>query len=198
MKSREGTVVDADDLLQELAEMASKEITSREREGSVKDLTKVSEQIALGALNYFLLSTAPNKDMIFNPAESLSFTGNTGPYLQYMGARIASIARKYNKTINPQTIDYTLLQEPDEWELVKMLNSFSEITAQAGAELSPAIITGYMYELSKKFSKYYHDNSVLNTDNENLTDARVALVTAVGQTLKNCMHLTAIEYLDAM
>ncbi|MCL2293505.1 MAG: arginine--tRNA ligase [Spirochaetes bacterium] len=198
MKSREGTVIDADDLLKELAEMAAKEITGREREDIVADLTGTSEKIALGALNYFLLAATPAKNMVFNPAESLSFTGNTGPYLQYMGARIASLLKKYAKPIDIEKIDFTLLKEEDEWEIVKIINEFPPAVAQAGHELNPSIITSVMYELSKKFSKYYHDNPVLNNESQELVDARVALCSAVGQTLKNCMELTGIPYLEVM
>ena len=198
MKSREGTVIDADDLLKELSDMANEEIKSREREEFVGDIKTTSEKIALGALNYFLLATTPTKDMIFNPAESLSFTCNTGPYLQYMGARISSLLKKYGKPIEIENIDIALLKEEDEWEIIKMINEFPEKILEAGKELNPAIITSFMYELCKKFSKYYHDNSVLNNESEELVNARVALCGAVGQTLKNCMELTGIPYLEAM
>ena len=198
MKSREGTVVDADDLLKELAEMAAEEIKGREREEIVGDAKATSAKIALGALNYFLLSAAPTKDMIFNPAESLSFTGNTGPYLQYMGARISSILKKYGKPIDSENIDFALLKEDDEWEIVKMLNAFPQTVEETGMELDPSKITSFMYELSKKFSKYYHDNPILNNESEKLVQARVALCSAVGQTLRNCMYLTAIPYLEVM
>jgi arginyl-tRNA synthetase len=198
MKSREGTVIDADDLLKELAEMAEEEIKSRDREEFVGDIKETSAKIALGALNYFLLATTPTKDMVFNPAESLSFAGNTGPYLQYMGARISSLLKKYGKPIDAASIDFTVLKEEDEWEIVKLINGFPLAVAQTGAELNPSIITSFMYELSKKFSKYYHDNSVLNNDSESLVKARVALCSAVGQTLKNCMELTGIPYLEVM
>jgi len=198
MKSREGTVIDADDLLKELAEMAAEEIKAREREEFVGNINATSEKIALGALNYFLLATTPTKDMIFNPAESLSFTGDTGPYLQYMGARISSILKKYGKSIDIENIDFDLLKEEDEWELIKMINLFPETVLDAGKELNPSIITSFMYELSKKFSKYYHDNSVLNNESEKLVIARVALCSAVGQTLKNCMELTGIPHLEVM
>ncbi|MCL2793368.1 MAG: arginine--tRNA ligase [Spirochaetaceae bacterium] len=198
MKSREGTVIDADDLLKELTEMVAEEIKKREREEFVGDINATSEKVALGALNYFLLATTPTKDMIFNPAESLSFVGNTGPYLQYMGARIASILKKYGKSIDIENIDFDLLKEEDEWEIIKMINEFPETVIQAGKELNPSIITSFMYELSKKFSKYYHDNSVLNNESEKLVEARVTLCSAVVQALRNCMELTGIPYLEVM
>ncbi len=198
MKSREGTVVDADDLLEELSSMAEEEIKGREREEFVGDIKTTAAKIALGALNYFLLSTTPAKDMIFNPAESLSFTGNTGPYLQYMGARISSILKKYGKEIDINSIDFNILKEEEEWEIIKMINIFPETVAEAGKELNPSIITSFMYELSKKFSKYYHDNPILNNESAKLVEARVVLCSAVGQTLKNCMNLTGIPYLEVM
>jgi arginyl-tRNA synthetase len=198
MKSREGTVVDADDLIEELTKMAAKEIKSRDRENYVEDLNSVSEKIALGAINYFLLAAMPSKDMIFNPAESLSFTGNTGPYLQYMGERISSILRKYEKPVELNPGLFKLLDKDDEWEIIKMLLSFPEIVEDAGKELNPVIITSFMYELAKKFSKYYHDNQVLNNKLPQLVDARVLLCSSVGQVIKNCMYLTNITYLETM
>ncbi len=198
MKSREGKVVDADDLLRELSEMAAVEIRNKEREEHVGDIDETSEKIALGALNYFLLSTTPTKDMVFNPAESLSFNGNTGPYLQYMGARISSILKKYGKEIIPDGINYKALKVDDEWEIVKMISEFPEAVGEAGKNLNPSILTSYIYEIAKKFSKYYHDNPVLNNDNKELTDARVALCGIVGQVFKNCFELLGIPYLEAM
>ncbi|MDX9801420.1 MAG: arginine--tRNA ligase [Spirochaetia bacterium] len=198
MKSREGTVVDADDLIAELSEMAAGEIKNKEREDDVDDVASTAEKIALGALNYFLLSAAPAKDMIFNPADSLSFNGNTGPYLQYMGARISSILRKYGNTEKIKEADLTLLKLDEEWEIIKLIHEFPETVEEAGRELNPSILASYIYELAKKFSKYYHDYPVLNNEDKSLVLARVALCSAVRQVFENCFSLIGIPYLDAM
>ncbi len=149
MKSREGTVVDADDLFAELSSMAKNEIIEKEREGFVENLDETSEKIALSALNYYLLSTNPSKDMIFNPKESLSFNGNTGPYLQYMGARIVSILKKYGKSADKKNTDTSLLSSDDEWDLIKMIGAFSSVVEEAGKDYNPAAVTTYTYELAK-------------------------------------------------
>lgn len=198
MKSREGTVVDADDLIAELTELAAAEIKNKEREEQVGNIDTTSEKIALGALNYFLLSAAPTKDMIFNPAESLSFNGNTGPYLQYMGARISSILRKYGNTEGLKNADLSLLSLDDEWEIIKLIHIFPEIVEEAGQELNPSLLASYIYDLAKKFSKYYHDYPVLNNGNKSLVAARAALCSAVRQVFENCFSLIGIPYLDAM
>lgn len=198
MKSREGKVVDADDLFKELAKMAKEEIKSKEREELVEDLDTTAENIALGALNYFLLAVNPMKDMIFNPAESLSFSGNTGPYLQYMGARISSILRKYGKEIIPEEVDFSLLETDDEWEIVKMAGLFPEVVEEAGKTYNPSVLTSFIYELAKIYSKYYHDNIIINSNNPQLTTARTALCKATGQVFKNCFKLLGVPFLESM
>ena len=198
MKSREGTVVDADDLFAELSEMAANEIKEKEREQFIEDIKTTSEKIALSALNYYLLSTNPSKDMIFNPEESLSFNGNTGPYLQYMGARIVSILKKYGRSSDHDKADTSLLSSDDEWDLVKMVGAFSSVVEEAGREYNPAAVTTYTYELAKRFSKYYHDVQILNNDDKDLVEARVYLVEMVLQVLKNCFSLIGIPFLEVM
>ncbi len=201
MKSREGTVVDADDLVADLINLAGNEIKNKEREDEVEDLEETSKAIALGALNYYLLQTTPSKDMIFNPKESLSFNGNTGPYLQYMGARISSMFRKFEERkadfdgVNP---DYSLLDGDDEKELLKNLSSYPEAVFQAGAELNPSAITSFLYELARNFSRFYHDNPVLNCEDKALALARLELSRAVLQVLKNAFKLVGIPFLQKM
>ena len=124
MKSREGTVVDADDLIDSLRDMALEEIRKKEREEALDNPSETAEKVALGALHYFLLSVSPSKDMLFDPKESLSFNGNTGPYLQYMGARISSMLRKA-KDINSSAPNYSLLSSDPEWELLKVLANYN-------------------------------------------------------------------------
>jgi len=201
MKSREGTVVDADDLIDELVSLAKGEIRDKGREGEVEDLDATAEKIALGAINYYLLQPAPSKDITFIPARSISFTGNTGPYLQYTGARISSILRKFQQregewsegVFRPE-----LLTVKEEWELAKHLADYPNRVIQAAVELSPSVLAGYAYELSKTFNSYYHDNPVLHNEDPNLVVSRIQLVKAVKQVLSNCFELLAIPFLERM
>lgn len=201
MKSREGTVVDADDLIDELSEMALAEIKAKEREEEVGDVQKTSSAIALGALHYYLLQVNPLKDMIFNPADSLSFTGNTGPYLQYMGARICSMLRKYRDTgavVDHIRFDGSLLVLEEERALVKLIARFSETVEKAAVELDPSVIASYLYELSRLFSKYYHDHPVLKAPEPSLIKARLTLSMMVLQVLRNAFTLIGIPFLETM
>ena len=195
MKSREGKVVDADDLIEELEKMAKDEIIAKGRETEIADVDKAAESIALGALNYFLLSTIPAKDMVFNPKESLSFNGNTGPYLQYTGARICTMLSKYEGSLD--SVDYSLATNDDEWEIIKLVGSFGDTVRQAGEEYNPMLIAGYLYNLAKHYSKYYHDYPILKSE-EALAKARVMLSKAVLQVLKNGFALIGIPFLEAM
>lgn len=201
MKSREGTVVDADELLSLLASMASDEIKSKEREQEIENLEQTSSDIALGALNYFLLQVNPLKDMVFNPADSLSFNGNTGPYLQYMGARICSMLRKSQSeglSVDDLAFDGSLLVLEEERSLVKLLADFSEVVAQAAIQLDPSLLTAYLYELSRLFSKYYHDHPILRAGERKLVKARLSLSLAVLQVLRNAFALLGIPFLEIM
>ncbi|MGE0074827.1 MAG: arginine--tRNA ligase [Sphaerochaetaceae bacterium] len=201
MKSREGTVVDADDLFEQLTLLAMSEIKEKEREDAVGDVRATSEAIALGALNYFLLQVNPMKDMVFNPSESISFSGNTGPYLQYMGARISSMIRKFSevaKDYEDIAFDGSLLSLQEERELVKLIAGFGEVVQEAGRDLNPSAIGAYLYELSRLFSKYYHDHPVLKAPSAPLVRARVSLVSMVLQVLRNAYALVGIPFLESM
>jgi arginyl-tRNA synthetase len=199
MKSREGTVVDADDLLDSLKEMALAEIREKDREAIVGDSEAVAEKIAVGALHYFLLQVSPTKDMLFNPKESLSFNGNTGPYLQYMGARIVSMLRKEKGTTAAQgTLHPKLLTHDAEWELIKTLANYPEIVALAATSMDPSVIATYLYELSKSFSRFYHDCPILHAENPDLAASRLALAKAVGQVLQQALYLVCIPFLEVM
>ncbi|MFA7560240.1 MAG: arginine--tRNA ligase, partial [Sphaerochaeta sp.] len=197
MKSREGKVVDGDDLVEELQTLAREEIIAKEREDQVGDLAETSRAIALGALNYYLLQVSPTKDMIFNPAESISFNGNTGPYLQYMGARISSMLKRYDKEI-PTSFDGSVLSLEDERSLIRQIAIFGEVVERAGEGYDPSQITAYLYELSKTFSRWYHDNPVLKAATPALIEARVGLSAMVLQVLKNAFALVGIPFLAAM
>jgi arginyl-tRNA synthetase len=197
MKSREGTVVDADDLIDNLRDLALEEIRSKEREESVGDPMVIAEKVALGALHYFLLQVSPFKDMLFDPKESLSFTGNTGPYLQYMGARISSLIRKAGNDFGDKP-DFSLLVSDEEWELIKILGTYHEAIALAAANIDPSVIAAYLYDVSKAFSRFYHDCPILGAETPALTCSRLALSRAVLSVLRHAMGLIGIPFLEIM
>jgi arginyl-tRNA synthetase len=213
MKSREGTVVDADDLIDSLRNLALAEIKEKEREGEVGDPAVVAEKIALGALHYYLLQVNPAKDMLFDPKESLSFNGNTGPYLQYMGARISSMLRKRNgereagsgeweKSAHEDALgragEFALLTSDSEWELLKTLAVYPSAVAEAAAHLDPSRLAAYLYELSKCFSRFYHECPILSAQDAQLSDARLRLSRAVLLVLKDAFNLICIPFLEVM
>jgi len=203
MKSREGTVVDADDLIDSLRDMALAAIQEKEREEKVGDPREVAEKIALGALHYYLLQASPAKDMLFDPQESLSFNGNTGPYLQYMGARISSMLRKKSgetggKDITHDANIFSLLVSDPEWELVKTLAAYPQAVGEAAAALDPSRLAAYLYELSKGFSRFYHDCPILNAENPDVSAARLGLSRAVLRVLRDALQLTCIPFLEVM
>jgi arginyl-tRNA synthetase len=201
MKSREGTVVDADDLLDELEAMAAEEIRGKEREEDVGDLSKTAREIALGALHYWLLQTSPQKDMTFDPKESLSFNGNTGPYLQYTGARISSVLRKFElrkDSFREGRVSPASLGLPEEWEIAKSLALFPETVAAAARDLNPSVLAVSLFELCKAFSRYYQDNPILRNEDPSLVVSRIALVRGALQVLRNGLALLGIPFLEAM
>jgi arginyl-tRNA synthetase len=202
MKSREGTVVDADDLIDSLRDMALGEIREKEREAEVGDPRAVAEKIALGALHYYLLQANPAKDMLFDPKESLSFNGNTGPYLQYMGARISALLRKAparDKTAeDPEPLNPGLLTGDPEWEVLKILAAYPEAVAAAAEALDPSFLAAYLYELSRAFSRFYHDCPILNAGDPPLAEARLALCRGVLAVLRDALDLICVPFLEAM
>jgi arginyl-tRNA synthetase len=195
MKSREGTVVDADDLLDELKALALAEIREKEREDAVGEPEQVAEKIALGALHYYLQQVSPSKDMQFNPKESLSFNGNTGPYLQYTGARISSMLKKAGDS---GTIDYGLLTGDAEWDLLKTAAGFQNALEEAAAKYDSSVIAAYCYELAKRFSRFYHDCPILNCADKELSRARLALSRKTLALLKDALDLICVPFLEAM
>jgi len=200
MKSREGTVVDGDDLINTLRDGALEEISAKGRDEAVGDPAAVAEKIALGALHYFLLQVSPTKDMIFNPKESLAFTGNTGPYLQYMGARISSILRKVadDPSLAGGSVQAGLLTHDAEWGLLKILGEFPKQTLRAAQNQDPSVITGYIYDLSKAFSRFYHDCPILAAGSPDLARTRLELVRACRIVLKNALDLVLVPFLESM
>ena len=203
MKSREGTVVDADDLIDSLRDGALEEIATKGREEAVGDAGAVAENIALGALHYYLLQTTPTKDMLFNPKESLSFNGNTGPYLQYMGARICSILRRAQEEgVKPLTVQEAapLLNHEAEWELIKTLGQYAKIIVKAAETLDPSLVAGYLYDIAKSFSRFYHECPALSLAKENpaLAAARLLLITCTKTVLERGLRLILVPFLEAM
>jgi arginyl-tRNA synthetase len=201
MKSREGTVVDADDLINSLRDLALAEIREKEREEEVGDPEAVAEKIALGALHYYLLQANPAKDMLFDPKESLSFNGNTGPYLQYMGARISALLRKAslrNTKEDPEPAKAGLLTGDPEWEVLKTLAAYPEAVAAAAEGLDPSFLAAYLYDLSRSFSRFYHDCPILAAPEPALAQARLALCRGVLAVLRDALDLICVPFLEAM
>ncbi len=198
MKSREGTVVDADDLIQEMIDTARE--TSQDL-GKLEDYSKEEKEevykiIALGALKYYMLKVDPKKGMMFNPKESIDFNGNTGPFIQYTYARIRSLIRKWDKDIKVN-IDESQLSEK-ELELIKNLFNFKGVIAESAKIYSPAMIANYIYELSKQFNQFYHDFPIFKEENEDIKEARIALSNLVGITIKNGMKILGITVPERM
>ncbi len=199
MKSREGTVVDADDLLEELTVLARREIEAKGREEAVGDVAATAKKIALGALNYYLLQVQPQHDMVFDPEKSISFNGNTGPYLQYTCARISSILRKADDEGYDETLfDGSLLTDDDEKALLKAVESFPETVRKAALNYDPSIIASYLYENAKTFSHYYHDNQILKAETKALSVSRLRLIKALRTVMKNGFALIGVPYLESM
>ena len=201
MKSREGTVVDADNLVDSLHADALAAIKERGRDEEVGDADEVAEKVALGALHYYILRATPIKDMLFNPAESLSFNGNTGPYLQYMGARINSILAKAAEagvTEDSSEAAVALLSGEDEWALIKTLGDYPNVIAKAAENLDPSLVAAYVYEVAKLFSKFYQNCSIVNAENKQLAGARLYLASCTLQVIKNAMNLVLVPYLERM
>jgi arginyl-tRNA synthetase len=201
MKSREGTVVDADDIVADLEALAAAEIRDKQRESEIEDLAGTAEAIALGALNYYLLAPSPFKDMIFDPKESISFTGATGPYLQYAGARICSLQRKFAKLegrSHTGRLRGELLAAPGEWELIRSMAAFPETVAQAARELNPSLLTSHLFELAHAYASYWHDYDILHNEDPDLVASRVRLSEAVRQVLACAMGLIGVPFLEKM
>ena len=202
MKSREGTVVDADDLIAEMIEDARK--TSDEL-GKFKDMTEeerneIARIVGLGALKYFILKVDARKNMLFNPEESIDFNGNTGPFIQYTHARIRSILRKAEaEGIKlPENLDADMPLNQKETELIQKMNEYGAVVEQAGKDYSPSGIANYCYELTKEFNQFYHDYSILGTDNDKEKTVRLVLAANVAKTIKNGMDLLGIEVPERM
>ena len=203
MKSREGTVVDADDLMALMVEDAYK--TSMEL-GKFDDMTEeerreIARVVGMGALKYFILKVDARKNMLFNPEESIDFNGNTGPFIQYTYARIRSILRKFRGERTDSNISLTSNHSPlstKEIELIQKMNEFGAAVEQAGKDYSPSGIANYCYELTKVFNQFYHDYSILNEPDEQKKAVRLVLAKNVAKIIKNGMGLLGIEVPERM
>lgn len=194
MKSREGTVVDADDLMDEVIETAT-EITGERGhlEGmSEKEKKKLFSQIGLGGLKYYLLKVDPKKRMMFNPEESIDLNGNTGPFIQYTFARIQSLLTKADFKNESRNLGIYAISE-EEKLIIKTLRSFPAIIDEAARTYSPALIANFVYELVKNYNHFYQSVKILNEENENIKIARLIISSEVGKTIGNCLHLLGIE-----
>ena len=200
MKSREGTVVDADDLIQSMYEEAKK---TSEESGKLADMPeeekeKLYHMNGLGALKYFIIKVDPKKTMLFNPKESIDFNGNTGPFIQYTHARICSILRKATVSFGPESIKADIEPSAKEIRLAQLLSLYPGKVAEAGAALSPAIVANYAYELAKEFNQYYHDTPILKEENEAVLKYRLELISVLARTLRSAMALLGIALPERM
>lgn len=202
MKSREGTVVDADDLMDEMIETARRttEELGKTQDFSEEEKASLFYVIGLGALKYFILKVDPKKNMLFNPVESIDFNGNTGPFIQYTYARIRSIMRTAGQelvdAIQPSVAAEKLnLRERN---LLRSLYEFPAVVSEAAEQLSPAEIANYTYELCKEFNQFYHEHSVLNEPDQEVSDFRIKLSQMTAQTIKNAMAMLGIEVPERM
>jgi arginyl-tRNA synthetase len=202
MKSREGTVVDADDLIREMKETARTVSTELGKLGDYAEGEKeeIFRKIGLGALKYFILKVDPHKNMTFNPSESIDFNGNTGPFVQYTYARIRSVLRKAEQMgIDPDK-NSLLTAKPGqkEIELIKLLRKFSGIVSEAASDYSPALVANYCYDLSKEYNQFYHDFSILGEKDKALRDFRIFLSEVTSDLILNGMWLLGIEMPERM
>ncbi len=202
MKSREGKVVDADDLMDEMVEIARK---TTEELGKFDDFTpeesaKLYEMLGLGALKYFMLKVDPMRTMLFNPKESLDFNGNTGPFIQYTHARIKSVLRKAEERGVSYSDRFELpgALEEKEKNLLKLLHDYRQTVQMAAENLSPAMVANYTYELAKEYNQFYHGHPMLKEPDENVRNFRLGLSGFVGNTIKSATGLLGIEVPDRM
>lgn len=198
MKSREGTVVDADDLIEKMYEeaKATSEESGKLEDVSAEERDRLYRMIGLGALKYFILKVDPRKKMLFNPKESIDFNGNTGPFIQYTHARICSILRKAAGEIQSESAEAPL--NPKEIRLVKLLDDYPSKLAEAADNFSPALIANYCYDLAKEFNQYYHETPILKEEDKSVLCTRLKLISLVAKVLRKAMGLLGIELPERM
>ncbi len=202
MKSREGTVVDADDLVEEMVSTAKE--TSNELgklDGcSEEEANNIARIVGMGALKYFILKVDARKNMTFNPKESIDFNGNTGPFIQYTYARIQSVLRKAAEAniVIPETLPLNVTLSEKEEGLIQMLSEFAGVVKQAGTDYSPSVIANYTYDLVKEYNQFYHDFSILREENEDLKVFRLVLSSNISKVIKLGMELLGIDVPERM
>ncbi len=200
MKSREGTVVDADDLIEKMYQEAK---TTSEDSGKLADMSQEEKEslyhmIGLGALKYFILKVDPKKTMLFDPKESIDFNGNTGPFIQYTHARIKSILRKAEGEGKQAEVEESVELSAKEVRLVKILSSYLIKVKEAADSFSPALIANYCYDLSKEFNQYYHDTPILKETDEQVLSMRLSLISSIAVILEKAMGLLGIQLPERM
>ena len=198
MKSREGTVVDADDLMDEMVDTARSQSEERGKlEGmNSKEANELFETLGLGALKYFMLKVDPKKRMLFNPAESIDMQGNTGPFIQYTHARIKSVLRKAE--VETMAVPQLDAINANERALIQLLNQYPETIKQAGDEYSPAVIANYTYELAKEYNTFYHECPILIEEDENVKSLRLAISGMTSDVISSSMKLLGVSVPDRM
>ncbi len=200
MKSREGTVVDADDLIEKMYQEAK---ATSEESGKLEGISdeekeRLYRMIGLGALKYFILKVDPKKKMLFNPKESIDFNGNTGPFIQYTHARICSILRKAAEQDLAAALDPKVELSPKEVRLVKILGAYPQKVGEAAAAFSPALIANYCYDLAKEFNQYYHDTPILKEPDREVLQMRLELISTLASVLRRGMKILGIDLPDRM
>ena len=200
MKSREGTVVDADDLIATMIADARKtsDELGKNADMSEEEKQEIARIVGMGALKYFILKVDARKNMLFNPEESIDFNGNTGPFIQYTYARIRSILRKANMDGTSKLPTLNSQLSTKEIDLIQKISEYGEAVAQAGKDYSPSGIANYCYELTKAFNQFYHDFSILNAETEEQKQVRLCIAANVAKTIKNGMALLGIEVPERM
>ncbi len=198
MKSREGTVVDADDLMDEMVQTAKDKAEELGKVDALSDLDKEKsyENVGLGALKYFILKIDPRKKILFNPAESVDFNGNTGPFIQYTYARIQSLLKKSGKdnTLFPEGYQLNSYEK----NVAILLSNYKEVLEKAAENLSPALIANYIYEVVKSYNTFYQSNPILNQEDENIINFRLHLSKLTAETIKKSLDLLGIQTVDRM
>lgn len=200
MKSREGTVVDADDLMDKMIETAKDSSSEKLASYEPDEAAEISRIVGLGALKYFILKVDATKNMTFNPKESIDFNGNTGPFIQYAYARIQSVLRKAAETglAKPEKLDRSISLTTKEEGLIQMIADFENVVRQAGTDYNPAAIANYAYDLVKEYNQFYHDYSILREQNAGLRDFRLMLSANIGKIISLAMGLLGIEVPERM
>lgn len=203
MKSREGTVVDADDLIEDMYKeaKATSEESGKLADMSEEDREKLYHMIGLGALKYFIIKVDPKKTMLFNPKESIDFNGNTGPFIQYTHARICSILRKAEEqgiSFGPASVTPDLEPSAKEIRLIKLIGLLPAKVAEAGESLAPSVLANYSYELAKDFNQYYHETQILKEADRKVLEFRLTLISTLARVLRKAMGILGIELPERM